>query len=45
MAILEEPVLSEVRLSPADLLTEVQRLGLHTPSESAAMIRAGRDAG
>lgn len=44
LAILEEAVRSEERLSPDDLLEQVRRLGLRTPSESAAMIRADRDA-
>jgi plasmid stability protein len=44
LAILEASVRFEERLSPEDLLAEVQRLGLRTPSESAAMIRADRDA-
>jgi plasmid stability protein len=44
LAILEASVRFEERLSPDDLLAEVRRLGLRTPSESAAMIRADRDA-
>lgn len=44
LAILEECVRSEERLSPDDLLAEIQRINLHTPSESTAMIRADRDA-
>lgn len=44
LAILEASVRFEERLSPEDLLAEVRRLGLRTPSESAAMIRADRDA-
>jgi plasmid stability protein len=44
LAILEEAVRTEERLSPDDLLEQVRRLGLRTPSESAAMIRADRDA-
>jgi plasmid stability protein len=44
LAILEASVRFEERLSPEDLLAEVHRLGLRTPSESAAMIRADRDA-
>ncbi len=44
LAILEDCVRSEERLSPDDLLAEIRRLDLHTPSESAAMIRANRDA-
>jgi hypothetical protein len=30
---------------PADILAEVRRLGLRTPSEAAALIRAHRDGG
>jgi plasmid stability protein len=44
LAILEASVRFEERLSPDDLLGEVRRLGLRTPSESTAMIRADRDA-
>jgi plasmid stability protein len=44
LAILEAAVRFEEQLSPDDLLGEVRRLGLRTPSESAAMIRADRDA-
>lgn len=44
LAILEDCVRSEERLSPDDVLAEIRRLDLHTPSESAAMIRADRDA-
>ena len=43
LAILEASVRFEERLSPDDLLGEVRRLGLRTPSESTAMIRADRD--
>jgi plasmid stability protein len=44
LAILEETVRNDDRLSPDELLAEVRRLGLRTPSESAAMIRADRGA-
>jgi plasmid stability protein len=43
LAILEEAVRSERNLSPAELLTEVRRLGLRTPADSAAIVRADRD--
>ena len=43
LAIIEEAVKSEQELSPAELLVEVRRLGLHTPAESAAIVRAERD--
>jgi len=44
LAILEESVRSKARLNPDELLAEVERLGLRTPSESAGMIRTDRDA-
>lgn len=44
LAILEECVRAEERLTPNDLLAETRLLKLHTPSESSAMIRADRDA-
>jgi plasmid stability protein len=44
LAILEESLRSDERLGPDEVLAEVRRLGLHTPTESAAMIRADRDA-
>jgi plasmid stability protein len=44
LAILEASVRLEEQLSTENLLAEVQRLGLRTPSESAAMIRIDRDA-
>ncbi len=44
LAILEECVRAEERLTPDGLLAETRRLKLHTPSESTAMIRADRDA-
>jgi antitoxin FitA len=43
LAIVEEAVLSEQELSPAELLAEVRRLGLRTTADSAAIIRADRD--
>jgi len=43
LAIIEEAVQSERELSPAELLAEVRRLGLRTPSDSATIIRADRD--
>jgi plasmid stability protein len=44
LAILEASVRFEEQLGPDDLLAEVQRLGLRTPSESTATIRTDRDA-
>ena len=43
LAIIEEAVRPEQELSPAELLAEVRRLGLRTPSDSTAIIRADRD--
>lgn len=43
LAIIEEAVRPEQELSPAELLAEVRRLGLSTPGDSAALIRADRD--
>lgn len=44
IAIIEQAVGGEKPLSPLDLLAELQRLGLRTASESAAMVREDRDA-
>jgi antitoxin FitA len=43
LAIIEEAVASERELSPAELLAEVRHLGVRTPSDAAAIIRADRD--
>jgi len=43
LAIIEEAVRDDNALTPAELLTEVRRLNLETPSESAAIVRADRD--
>jgi plasmid stability protein len=43
LAIIEEAVCPERGLSPGELLAEVRRLGVRTPAESAAIIRADRD--
>jgi antitoxin FitA len=43
LAIVEEAVGSEHELTPAELLAEVRNLGLRTPAESAAIVRADRD--
>jgi hypothetical protein len=44
MAIIEDATKQKGRLTIRDLLAEGERLGLRTPAESAAMIRADRDA-
>lgn len=44
LAILESCVAGEEPMTPEDVLAEVRRSGLRTPSESAALIRADRDA-
>ena len=43
LAILETAVAGPEPLSVDEVLAEVHRIGLSTPSESAAMIRADRD--
>jgi antitoxin FitA len=43
LAIIEEAVRQPNRLTPREALAEVRRLGLRTPAEAVAMIRAGRD--
>jgi plasmid stability protein len=43
LAIIEEAVRQPTNLTPREVLAEARRLGLHTPSESAAIIRAHRD--
>jgi plasmid stability protein len=43
MAILEESVREPAPLTPDNVLKEVQRLALQTPSEAAKLIRADRD--
>ena len=45
LAIIEAAAREERPATAADILTETRRLGLHTPSEAAALIRADRDAG
>jgi plasmid stability protein len=44
MAIIEEAAKSDEKVTVADILEEARRLKLATPSESAAIIRAARDA-
>jgi plasmid stability protein len=43
LAIIEAAVQEDRPATPTDILAEVRRLGLHTPSEAAALIRADRD--
>ena len=43
LAILEDSTKSEKLLSPDEVLAEIGRLALRTPSESAEIIRADRD--
>ena len=44
MAILEEGLANRKVLTPGELLSEVQGMGLKTPEESAIFIRKERDA-
>lgn len=44
MAIIESAVREDRAATPADILAEVRQLGLCTPSEAAAIVRADRDA-
>jgi hypothetical protein len=43
LAIIEEAVREPHRLTPQEVLAEVRLLGIRTPSEAAALIRADRD--
>ncbi len=43
LAIIEAAVQEDRRATPAEVLAEVHRLGLRTPSEAAALVRADRD--
>ncbi len=45
MAIIEAAEREEHPDKPAAILAEVRRLGVQTPAESAAIVRADRDAG
>lgn len=45
LAILEEAVQPPRQVTVDDVLAEVRRLQVRTPAESAAMVRADRDAG
>ena len=43
LAIIEDAARESVTTSPAEVLSEIRRLGLRTPSESADLVRAARD--
>jgi antitoxin FitA len=43
LAIIEAAVQDDRHATPAEVLSEIRRLGLRTPGESAAMVRADRD--
>ncbi len=43
LAIIEQAVSAEQELTPAELLAEVRHLGLRSPRDSAAIVRADRD--
>lgn len=43
LAIIEEAVRQDAPASPTDILAEIRRLGLNTPREASALIRADRD--
>jgi plasmid stability protein len=42
-AILEDAVRVPVAMAPADVLAQVRQLGLDTPDEATAIVRARRD--
>ena len=44
LAIIEEAVRDDRPSTPADILARVRRLGVSTPAEAAAIVRADRDA-
>jgi plasmid stability protein len=43
LAIIEAAVGEDRPATPAEIVAEVRRLGLRTPSEAAAVVRADRD--
>jgi antitoxin FitA len=43
LAIIEAAAEQDRLATPADILAEVRRLGLRTPAEAAALVRADRD--
>jgi antitoxin FitA len=42
-AIIKAAILEDRRATPAEVLAEVRRLGLRSPSEAAALVRTDRD--
>lgn len=44
LAIVEAAVTAPAAMTPDEVLTDVRRLGIGSPEESAAMVRADRDA-
>ncbi len=44
LSIIEAAAREDRPATPAELLAEIRRLGVHTPSESVSLIRADRDA-
>jgi plasmid stability protein len=44
MSIIEAAVREDRPASPADILAQIRQLGLQTPSEATAIVRADRDA-
>lgn len=44
LAIIEAAVREDRPIRPADILAQVRQLGLQTPSEAAAIVRADRNA-
>jgi antitoxin FitA len=43
MAIIEAATREDAVMTPAEVLAEVRKLGIRTPDESAAIVRADRD--
>jgi len=43
LAIIEAAVQDDRLATPADIVAEIRRLGLRTPSEAASLVRADRD--
>ena len=45
LEVLKATVARRARLTPARFVAEIRAMGIHSPAESAAMIREDRDAG